>query len=330
MREDSLLKEIWGAGDALIRALQQQQGQVEAQDESHSHVPADWEYIWGRYRRDPLITIFREDLWQFMCALGEGEKTQSLSGVPYECQLALQGIRAAVYLAGRYAHSPGDFLDYVQEGFLGLLAAASHYDPGRGARFATYGYYWAWQHITRYRDYDTFIRVPIHLSDSLNKLRRRLWSPEETEDCLPTDVVDFRPDVAVLTAMSIQLGHLPLDYLQCGKSPEGVFEQWALGLEGCEPSVSCSDEILSRCMWEWTTPEDAYLRTEQTQTIQEVLGTINERERNVVELYYGFDGTPRTLEEVGDILGVTRERIRQILQKALRRLRHPQRTKWLR
>ena len=265
----------------------------------------------GAYLRDTgrfaLLTPQEEEALARRIAAGERDARQDMIQA---------NLRLVVSIAKRYGNCGMPLMDLIQEGNIGLMKAVGKFDPDRGFKFSTYATWWIRQAITRaIADQALLVRLPVHMTESVNKVRGttralilRLGREPTAEEVAAElgwepgrvrDVVRLNPELISLNTPlgedgDTQLGELIPD--PEAEDPETAAEAAALGRD-----------------------------------LRKALSTLTERERRVIELRYGLnDGRVRTLEEVGRIFHVTRERIRQVEEKALRKLRHPTRARYLR
>ena len=253
----------------------------------------------------PLLT--QEEEKELSCRIKAGD-TEAAK------RLAEANLRLVVSIAKRYAGRGMLLSDLIQEGNLGLMKAVEKFDYEKGNRFSTYATWWIRQAITRaIADQGRTIRIPVHMVETVNRIRKASRSLAQS--------LGREPTAAELAGEVEMQEHQVREILQMVMDPVSL-----------ESPVGDEDAQLGDFMQDLLFPspsEETTFRMMQSQ-LWEALSTLTERERKVLELRFGLRGGEiRTLEEVGEEFQVTRERIRQIEAKALRKLRHPSRSKKL-
>ena len=258
-------------------------------------------------RQFPLLSV--EEERELIDRIGHGDMSA-------RDRLVESNLRLVVSIAKKYQNNGLTLMDLIQEANIGLLIAVEKFEPERGYRFSTYASWWIKQTISRALDNKSkLIRLPAYVVEGVNKMKN------------------------VERALTIALGREPtleevakemgLDEAKVKKLRESSKEISSLDVAVGDDDEATMGELIADTSS--LTPEESMENQTRTEVLDTILGTLEDREGDVIKYRYGLmDGEPRTLEEVGQIFGLTKERIRQIEAKALRKLRNPFRAKLLR
>jgi RNA polymerase primary sigma factor len=233
-------------------------------------------------------------------------------------------MRLAISIAAKYRNRGLDFLDLIQEGYIGLMRAVDTFEWQRGLKFSTYAAWWIRQRIIRaIKDKSETIRIPVHVQEQMNKTRYAFDEfLAENDGAIPTD-----QEIAAL--LKCEVGEVV-------KAQFLLREKWTYSLDAPVPSHSHGSDREDTELIELIEsenipgPEDQVVTANIGQKVREIVASLTPREADVIRRHFGLDNTKsETLEEIGARWRVTRERIRQIEADALRKLRHPSHSKLL-
>lgn len=271
----------------------------------------------AEYNLDDPVRMYLKEIGQVQLLSAEEEielaRRVSEGDKKAKDKLTEANLRLVVSIAKKYSGRGLHILDLIQEGNTGLIRAVDKFDYTKGNKFSTYATWWIRQAITRaIADQARTIRVPVHMVEVINKAtrcNRKLVQELGREPTLEEIAAELKlPIEKIIEANRTAADTLSLD------TPVGDEEDTTIG------SFVEDDNTLG--------PADATSNTLLAEALSEILGTLTDREADVLRMRFGmYDGRTHTLEEVGQIFGVTRERIRQIENKAIRKLRHPSRAK---
>lgn len=268
---------------------------------------------------DDSVKVYLKDIGRVPLLSGDEEYDLALKMMDGDetakQRLSEANLRLVVSIAKRYVGRGMQFLDLIQEGNLGLMKAVEKFDHTKGFRFSTYATWWIRQAITRaIADQARTIRIPVHMVETINKLIRTTRALSQKLGREPT-VEEISKEMGLSPQRVVEIQRIALDPVSL-ETPVGEEDDTRLG------DFIEDDRAMS--------PQEMAAFSLLRKQLFGILDTLTPREEMVIRLRYGLDdGHPRTLEEVGKEFGVTRERIRQIEAKALRKLRHPSRSKKL-
>lgn len=312
--EDSGISVVDENGEPSIHSLKSSQKQAEEEEVDDRDLSAPTgvkindpvRMYLKEIGRVPLLTADEEVSLALKIEQGDQEAKQ---------RLAEANLRLVVSIAKRYVGRGMQFLDLIQEGNMGLMKAVEKFDYRKGFKFSTYATWWIRQAITRaIADQARTIRIPVHMVETINKLIRiqRQLLQELGKEPTPEQIAEKMemPTEKVREILKIAQEPVSLE-TPIGEEDDSHLGDFIEDQEATSPAEHAAYELLK-------------------EQLEDVLDTLTDREENVLRLRFGIDdGRTRTLEEVGKVFGVTRERIRQIEAKALRKLRHPSRSKQL-
>ena len=309
--------------EALVEFQEKHMAEIEPTPEEIAKVseetPADTDAMADSFSTNDPVRMYLKEIGKvpLLSRVEEHNLAQKMSEGDEDAKrrMAEANLRLVVSIAKRYVGRGMLFLDLIQEGNLGLIKAVEKFDPDKGFKFSTYATWWIRQAITRaIADQARTIRIPVHMVETINKVVQtgRQLMQELGHDPSPEEIaaeigmsVDKVRDVLKIAQEPVSL-EVPI-----GEEDDSHLGDFIQDENASDPSDAVSANLLR-------------------EQIEQVLRTLTPREEKVLVLRYGLlDGTPRTLEEVGKEFNVTRERIRQIEAKALRKLRHPSRSRYL-
>lgn len=305
--------------DEVIEKLKQNGIKIVASNEQTIDL-AELESLISQVSVDDPVKMYLKDIGKVPLLSAEEEielAKKILDGDEYAKQkLCESNLRLVVSIAKRYSGKNGmSFLDLIQEGNIGLLKAVEKFDYTKGFRFSTYATWWIRQSITRAKaDQDRTIRIPVHMVETINKLGRVSKKLLQELGREPS-IEEISKELGMPADKIIEIQKIAQDPISL-ESPVGEEEDSKIG-DFIEDESSIS-------------PVEAATRSMLRNQLLSVIETLTPREQKVIRLRYGLDdGYPKTLEQVGQEFNVTRERIRQIEAKALKKLRNPSRSKKL-
>ena len=275
------------------------------------------------YKSDDSIEIYLKEIGNIPLLSSEEEKRLAIAtknGNEEARRILIESnLRLCVSIAKHFMGRGVSFLDLIQDGNIGIMKAVEKFDPYKGYKFSTYATWWIRQSITRaISDTSNIIRIPVHINEVIGKVKRAERSIIVNTGKEPTDeeLADYlNIDVSKVSTARIVQSKSNLVSLENPIKTDGDSDESVIG-----DFISSTDD----------NPEELAYKGALADTVKEVCSTLTPREQKVLEMRFGFaDGKIYTLEEVGDMFGVTRERIRQIENKAIRKLKAPTRRKKL-
>lgn len=317
--EDNDLEILGFQDDMVLEKVEEDESEIDVKDDVEYFVSQNDDDILRGINIDDPVRMYLKEIGKVPLLSGTEEidlaKRMQDGDEEAKKRLAEANLRLVVSIAKRYVGRGMLFLDLIQEGNLGLIKAVEKFDYTKGFKFSTYATWWIRQAITRaIADQARTIRIPVHMVETINKLIRikRQLLQELGRDATPEEIaleMEMEPD-KVREILKIAQEPVSLE------TPIGEEEDSHLG------DFIPDDDVQA--------PSDVATFTLLREQLSAVLHTLTDREQKVLRLRFGLDdGRARTLEEVGKEFDVTRERIRQIEAKALRKLRHPSRSKKL-
>jgi RNA polymerase primary sigma factor len=279
-------------------------------NEDFSEMTDKIEEIAGNIRKEEnMVGMKKEDLKILAYTI----KRNMLEARKTRKELVVANLRLVVSIAKKYINKGLSFLDLIQEGNIGLMRAVERFEYRRGYKFSTYATWWIRQAITRaIADQARTIRIPVHMIETINKLNKvaRIYVQQFGREPKPEEIAKKMSMSAEKVRSVLKISQHPISL----ETPIGEEKDSHLG-----DFIEDKDAV---------SPASAAVNVLLKEQIEKVLHTLKDREAEVLRLRFGIgDGVPHTLEEVGKIFKVTRERVRQIEAKALRKLRHPARAK---
>jgi len=306
--------------EKIVKWLKDQGVKIVKEKKDANIKPAEYEKIINQASISDPVKMYFKDMGKVPLLSAEEEvdlAKKIIDGSEYaKSRLCEANLRLVVSIAKRYTGKSGmQFLDLIQEGNIGLLKAVEKFDHTKGFRFSTYATWWIRQAITRaIADQARTIRVPVHMVETINKLSRVSKKLLQELGHEPTQK-QIAAELGITEEKVAEIKKIALDPISL-ENPVGEEEDSKIG-DFIEDETSLK-------------PSDAANAAMLKEQLLAVIDTLTPREQKVVRLRYGLDDAhPRTLEEVGKEFNVTRERIRQIEAKALRKLKHPNRSKKL-